>query len=125
MKTAIEVLYSLDGKALIYDSQLDRPSVKMWLIFPKNKTDIGRYEVLHYGGFCYSYDRIIHAADGVLSNFYLYGGYAGEYYMKDLVIFVKNLNIIIDEIKHIRWSIWKKEKELPCEYRILTGTARD
>ena len=82
---------------LLYDSNTDRPRVKIWFKIREYSNERNEYVLLPYGGSPKITKDIILAANEALSCFYLYGGYAGENYMKNLTNFVKKLGDITDE----------------------------
>lgn len=83
-------------KFLIYDSMTNRPSVKAWATPPCDIYGHWIFEIEPYGGGKHQCSTIIQLADDILSNYFLYGGYAGPYYMNFLCKLVECLNKATD-----------------------------
>ena len=76
----------------IYDSNTDRPYVKAHIETWKNRHELA-YVVWSYG-IKRTHTNVIHAADDILRNYALHGGYAEPHYMeslKRLVAYIKKV----------------------------------
>ena len=78
----------------IYDSEIDRPKVKI-ILEPPYRTS-NHFTVDRGIGTTFRCKGIVQAADEALACFFLYGGYGEESYMGELAKFVKLLNEILN-----------------------------
>jgi hypothetical protein len=76
---------------LLYDSKMKRPAVKLW-------GNGDWYWVRNYGGTVKQFPTLEAAADEALANFFLYGGYRGEIFNKQLRRFIAKLTEVKPQI---------------------------